>query len=167
MPYFAYLPAEALDVSAVVAAVTAGIYSAMHAPRIVTPTSRLQLNALWELVVFLLNARCSCSSGCSSAGSSTRSTATAPARTLGYAAAVSATVIAGPLPLGVPGHVRCRDALGASASATVAAAGRRRFVIAWTGMRGAVSLAAALAIPESRGGGEFPQRDLIIFFTFA
>ena len=49
MPYFAYLPAEALGLSAVVAAVTAGIYSAMRAPRIFTPTSRLQLNALWEI----------------------------------------------------------------------------------------------------------------------
>ena len=55
LPYFAYLPAEALHLSAVVAAVTAGIYSAMRAPRTFTPTSRLQINALWELMIFLLN----------------------------------------------------------------------------------------------------------------
>ena len=41
-------------------------------------------------------------------------------------------------------------------------------IVAWTGMRGAVSLAAALAIPQTiDGGGAFPQRDLIIFLTYA
>ena len=43
-----------------------------------------------------------------------------------------------------------------------------RLVVGWSGMRGAVSLAVALAIPlETDAGGEFPQRDLIIFLTFA
>ena len=43
-----------------------------------------------------------------------------------------------------------------------------RFVMAWSGMRGAVSLAVALALPLTiDGGGDFPQRDLIIFLTFA
>jgi CPA1 family monovalent cation:H+ antiporter len=41
-------------------------------------------------------------------------------------------------------------------------------IVGWTGMRGAVSLAAALAIPQTiDGGGDFPQRDLIIFLTYA
>jgi CPA1 family monovalent cation:H+ antiporter len=44
---------------------------------------------------------------------------------------------------------------------------RRRLVIAWSGMRGAVSLAAALALPlHTDAGNPFPQRDLIIFLTF-
>jgi CPA1 family monovalent cation:H+ antiporter len=41
-------------------------------------------------------------------------------------------------------------------------------IVAWTGMRGAVSLAAALAIPQTiDGGGDFPQRDVIVFLTYA
>jgi NhaP-type Na+/H+ or K+/H+ antiporter len=45
---------------------------------------------------------------------------------------------------------------------------RNRLVLAWSGMRGAVSLAVALALPLTTDGGErFPQRDLIIFITFA
>jgi hypothetical protein len=44
---------------------------------------------------------------------------------------------------------------------------RASFLVAWTGMRGAVSLAAALAIPATiDGGGAFPQRDTIIFLTY-
>ena len=44
---------------------------------------------------------------------------------------------------------------------------RQRLVSAWAGMRGSVSLAAALAIPLTADGQPFPQRDLIIFLTFA
>jgi NhaP-type Na+/H+ and K+/H+ antiporter len=40
-------------------------------------------------------------------------------------------------------------------------------IVGWTGMRGAVSLAAALAIPEAAGGQPFPDRDLIIFLVYA
>jgi CPA1 family monovalent cation:H+ antiporter len=44
---------------------------------------------------------------------------------------------------------------------------RRVFVISWSGMRGAISLVAALAIPLTAGAGvPFPKRDLIIFLTF-
>ncbi len=41
-------------------------------------------------------------------------------------------------------------------------------IIAWTGMRGVISLAAALALPLTiNSGGPFPERDLVIFLTFA
>ena len=54
-PYFAYLPADALGASGVVAAVTTGIYVGWHAPRLVTPETRMQLYAMWDVLVFLLN----------------------------------------------------------------------------------------------------------------
>jgi NhaP-type Na+/H+ or K+/H+ antiporter len=44
---------------------------------------------------------------------------------------------------------------------------RGRIVVVWSGMRGSLSLAAALAIPFTAEGAPFPQRDLIIFLTFA
>src|ERR1700761_4237692 len=48
------------------------------------------------------------------------------------------------------------------------ASARQRIVIGWSGMRGAVSLAAALAVPLTvDGGAPFPDRDLILFLTFA
>ena len=54
--YAAYLPAEALDVSGVLAAVTAGIYVGWQAPRIASPAQRMQGYAVWESLTFLLNA---------------------------------------------------------------------------------------------------------------
>ena len=54
--YFAYLPAVALDVSGVVAAVTVGIYLGWHAPELVSPATRMQSFAVWEVLVFVLNA---------------------------------------------------------------------------------------------------------------
>ena len=54
--YFAYLPAEALHVSGVLAAVTVGIYLGWHAPELITPETRLMGYATWEILVFLANA---------------------------------------------------------------------------------------------------------------
>ena len=53
--YFAYLPAEAIGVSGVLAAVTVGIYMGRLTSRLTTPTTRIQGNAVWEIVTFLLN----------------------------------------------------------------------------------------------------------------
>src|SRR5213083_1406714 len=54
-PFVAYLPAERLHVSCVLATVAAGIFLGWHSPLIVTPRYRLQAFAFWEMVVFLLN----------------------------------------------------------------------------------------------------------------
>jgi CPA1 family monovalent cation:H+ antiporter len=165
MPYFAYLPAEALGLSAVVAAVTAGIYSAMRAPRIFTPTSRLQLNAL---VIFLLNGALFVLVGLQLPELLDALDGFGPGEVALYAAVVIATVIAVRfawvfpatyLPRALSRRVRENDPWPGW---------QGPFAIAFTGMRGAVSLAAALSIPETiEGGGEFPFRDLIIFLTFA
>ncbi len=53
--YFAYLPAEAIGVSGVLAAVTVGIYMGRLTSRLTTPTTRIQGTAVWEIVTFLLN----------------------------------------------------------------------------------------------------------------
>src|SRR5207247_10078206 len=54
--YFAYLPAEAAGVSAVLAAVTVGIYVGWHTPELTTVQTRLQGDAVWEILTFVLNA---------------------------------------------------------------------------------------------------------------
>ena len=54
--YFAFLPAELLGVSAVLAAVTAGVYLGWFTPELTTPQVRLQGIAVWEVVQYLLNA---------------------------------------------------------------------------------------------------------------
>jgi monovalent cation/hydrogen antiporter len=167
-PYFAYLPAEALGVSAVLAAVTTGIYLGWRSPELITPATRIQAFSVWEILVFVLNAVLFVLVGLQLPtvmdGISNLSTGTI----LGYAVAVSAAVIvirflwvfpSTYVPRLVSRRIRERGS---------AVHWRFAAIVAWTGMRGAVSLAAALAIPVTiDGGGAFPQRDLIIFLTYA
>ncbi|MDX6525193.1 MAG: monovalent cation/hydrogen antiporter, partial [Gaiellales bacterium] len=54
--YLAYLPAELLGASAVLAAVTAGVYLGWHTPELTTPESRLTNDAVWRILQFILNA---------------------------------------------------------------------------------------------------------------
>ena len=55
-PYMAYLPAEALGISAVLAAVSAGLYLGWRSPELVTPSTRIQITGFWEILTFALNA---------------------------------------------------------------------------------------------------------------
>jgi NhaP-type Na+/H+ or K+/H+ antiporter len=87
---------------------------------------------------------------------------------VGVAALVSAVVIAVRIAWGftVPYIVRALDRRPAQRARRVGA--RQRLVTGWSGMRGAVSLAAALALPlETSDGRPFPERGLIVFVTFA
>src|SRR5260221_5326579 len=54
-PFAAYIPAEALGVSGVLAAVAAGLYAGRQSPRVFSPTSRLQTETVWETVIYLMN----------------------------------------------------------------------------------------------------------------
>ena len=56
IPYLAYLPCEAIGVSAVLAAVSAGLFMGWNAPRILTPPTRIQAYSFWEILVFGINA---------------------------------------------------------------------------------------------------------------
>jgi len=163
--FFAYLPAQAAGVSGVLAAVTVGIYMGWHTPELTSAQTRLQGIAVWEIVFFLLNALLFTLIGLQLPGIldalSGRSTATL----IGYAAAVTAAVIAARFLWVVPGTYL-----------TARFRRRRRpiqdpvktaILLGWSGMRGAVSLAAALALPLTTDAGQpFPDRQLIIFLTF-
>jgi CPA1 family monovalent cation:H+ antiporter len=163
--YFAYLPAQAAGVSGVLAAVTVGLYMGWHTPELTTAQTRLQGIAVWEILFFVLNSLLFALVGLQLPGIldslSGRSTATL----IGYAAVITAAVIAARFVWVFPGTY---------VTAFVRRKGRRipnpaksATVLAWSGMRGAVSLAAALALPlTTDAGNAFPDRPLIIFLTF-
>jgi CPA1 family monovalent cation:H+ antiporter len=160
--YFAFIPAELLGVSAVLAAVTAGIYLGWHTPELTTSQVRQQGLAVWEIVQYLLNALLFVLVGLQLPVVVDALGDIPGPKLLGYAAAVSATVIA------------LRFAwVFVSIDLPKRIAGRMTnwqggVFISWAGMRGAVSLAAALALPlETSSGAAFPGRDLILFLTFA
>src|SRR3954452_11492052 len=91
--YAAYVPAEQLDVSAVLAAVTVGVYVGWQAPKIASPRTRLMGFGMWELLQFLLNAFLFVLIGLELPAILDGLEGTPTATLLGYGAAVSAAVV--------------------------------------------------------------------------
>src|SRR3954447_8117303 len=163
--YAAFVPADALGVSAVVATVTAGIYMGIRGPQILPARVRLQGVFVWEVVDFLINAVLFVLIGLELHAVVDGLDAYSTAALAGYAAAVAAVVVAVRLAwfFTIPYLVWAVDR--GEGGRSVGARGR--LVVAWSGMRGAVSLAVALALPISTDDGQpFPHRSLIIFLTF-
>ena len=161
--YFAYLPADALGVSGILAAVTVGIYMGWRAPEVASPATRLQGFPVWEILVFMLNSALFIIIGLQLPGILERLSGLPTATLVGYGALVSAVVIGVRIAWvfaadqGVP-RVRGRRPTSRWQDSAV---------VAWSGMRGAVSLAAALALPfGTLAGSPFPDRELIVFLAF-
>jgi Na+/H+ antiporter len=166
--YAAYLPAELLGLSGVLAAVTAGLYIGWQSPRLASPATRLLGFSFWEVLVYLLNAVLFVLVGLQLHGILGALSGNSAVVLLGQATLVSAVVIAVRMAWGftVPYLVRLLDRRPGQVARRVGA--RQRLVVGWSGMRGAVSLAAALALPLETGSGQpFPERNLIVFMTFA
>jgi len=166
--YAAYIPAEQLDLSAVLAAVTAGIYMGWQAPHIASASMRLQGRPVWETLVFLLNATLFLLIGLQLPVILDDLGEMAAADLALWAAVVSLVVIGVRLAwvFGITMVIRTLDRRAVQLERR--ASWQQRLLVGWSGMRGAVSLAAALAIPlETDAGAPFPARDVIIFLTFA
>jgi monovalent cation/hydrogen antiporter len=160
--YVAYLPAELLGVSGVLAAVTAGLYLGWRAPELASASTRLLGFSFWEVLVYLANAVLFILVGLQLQPILEDLDGTAVAVLAGQGALVSAVVVGVRLGWGfsVPYLVRLVDRRPSQRMRRVGA--RERLLLGWSGMRGAVSLAAALALPL-----DFPQRNLILFLTFS
>jgi monovalent cation/hydrogen antiporter len=160
--YVAYLPAELLDVSGVLAAVTAGIYVGWRAPQLASPSTRLLGFSFWEVLVYLANAVLFILVGLQLHPILVDLEGTAVAVLAGQAALVCVVVVAVRLGwmFSVPYLIRLLDRRPSQVMRRIGA--RERLVVGWSGMRGAVSLAAALALPL-----DFPMRNLLLFLTFA
>jgi Na+/H+ antiporter len=165
--YAAFLCADAIGASGVLAAVTTGLYLGWRAHELVTPETRLQAFAVWEILIFLVNATLFILIGLQLPLILDRLESTPADQVAGYTAAVCATVIGARFLFGftMPYVVRAVDRRPSQIAGRADA--RSRIVIAWSGMRGAVSLAAALALPlTTDAGAPLPGRDLILFITF-
>jgi monovalent cation/hydrogen antiporter len=166
-PFAAYLLAEALDVSGVLAVMATGLYLSRQSSRFFSSNTRLQANAVWNVLVFLLNGLVFLLIG------------------LQLRVILATLVSREPLTLFIDALLVCLAVVLVRIGCVVLAAfplhlferylGPRTrrpswgnvLIVAWTGMRGGVSLAAALALPLALVSGEpFPQRDLVIFLTF-
>lgn len=168
-PFAAYLPAERLHVSGVLAVVAAGLYLGWRIPEITNFQTRLEARPVWDMTGFLLNGFVFILIGLQLPivlhGLSAE--AFAVRQLVWYAAITSLTVIivrmlwvfpAAYLPRMLFQSVRKKDPYPEW---------QHVFLVGWTGMRGVVSLAAAMALPYTVSGNTpFPGRDLILFLTF-
>jgi monovalent cation/hydrogen antiporter len=160
--YLAYLPASAAGVSGVLAAVTIGVYMGWHTPELTDERTRLSGDAFWEILVFLVNALVFVLVGLQLRGIVDSLSGISSERLLVYSLLVAATVIVTRvvcvpiityLPRWAFKSIRAKDPYPPWEYPAI---------VSWAGMRGAVSLVAALALPT-----DFPERDLIVFLTFA
>jgi monovalent cation/hydrogen antiporter len=166
--YAAYVPAEELGMSGVLAAVTAGLYIGRVSPEISSASMRIQGFSAWGVLVFLLNATLFLLIGLQLNTILDGLSGYSTGELLGYAALIAGTVIVMRIvwSFTIPYVIRALDRRPSQRARRAGPA--IRMVAAWSGMRGAVSLAAALALPlETDAGAPLPQRDLILFLTFA
>jgi Na+/H+ antiporter len=166
--YAAFVPADALGVSAVLATVTAGIYMGVRGPSILPARIRLQGFFVWDILDFVVNATLFVLIGLQLRTVIDALTGFSAGELAWYAVAVSLIVVATRLAwlFTVPYLIRALDRRPSQLARR--SSWRWRVVVGWSGMRGAVSLAVALALPfTTDSGAGFPQRDLIVFLTFA
>lgn len=165
-PFAAYLPADLLGASGVLAAVAAGLYMGRHSPLAVAPATRLQADAIWELGTFVINGLTFILVGFQLHPIVLALSGQSFPALLGEAAVVCATVIIVRIAWVYPGvHIAAaRGRLGGGDARPPSRA--ELGILAWAGLRGAIALALALALPERAAHGPFPDRYLILFFTF-
>ncbi len=166
-PFMAYLPAERLHVSGVLATVTTGIYLGWHSPLIVRARYRLQAFAFWEIVVFLVNGFVFIVIGLQLPGILRALEGQSLARLIADGAIVSAAVIVARFAWVFPVTYLSRWLFPTLRARDPSPPWREVALTCWAGMRGVVSLAAAFALPFSLANGDaFPGRNYILFITF-
>jgi CPA1 family monovalent cation:H+ antiporter len=166
--YFTFLPASALGVSGVLAVVTAGIYMGWYTPELTTVETRLTGQGFWEVLTYLLNVLLFGLIGLQLRPIIDGLRGGGAWSLVGEAGVILLAVIvlrilfaypAAWVPRAVVPGLRERDPMPSW---------RELAFISWNGMRGAVTIAAALLIPlNTNAGAPLPGRSHIVFFAFA
>jgi len=165
-PFIAYLSAESIHVSGVLAVVVCGLYLGRQSSKIFSQQGRLQAYGVWNTVIFMLNGIIFILIGMQlrtviqDIGTHSFSTL------LWYGVIVSVAVIVGRIIWVYPATYIPRVLSKKIRTTEPRPSMRTVTIIAWSGMRGVVSLAAALALPLMIGDASFKNRNLIIFLTF-
>ncbi len=162
-PYAAYIAAEAIGASGILAAVTVGLYGGWRASDVLVPETRLKVQAFWTAIGFLLESMLFVLVGLQVPQVVDALAPAAIGRYLVPALGVAIVVMA----------VRMAFVLAVAVARTHLPHVERalprgeRIVVGWSGMRGAVSLAAALAVPlETTAGAPLAGRDVVVLTTF-
>jgi Na+/H+ antiporter len=166
-PFAAYIPAERLHVSGVLAVVAAGLFLGWRTPQVLTSRTRLNLYVFWEMMVFLLNGLVFVLIGLQLPRLLHSLSGWSLNQLFWHGTLISCAAIVARIAwvfassnvmrlIGIALGKRGPDSVWQNVA-----------IVAWTGMRGVVSLAAALAVPLTLADGRpFPGRDYILFITF-
>lgn len=166
-PYTAYIAAESLHVSGVLAVVAAGLVRGRYSPEIVSAEMRIMARSVWNVLVFVLNSLIFILIGIQMSDVMDNLGRYPLSDLLLLGALISVVAIAVRFVWVFPVAYLPRWLSGSLHERAPAPRSRELMIIGWCGMRGIVSLAAALALPVALPNGEpFPARDLIIFLTF-
>jgi Na+/H+ antiporter len=167
-PYAAYIPAEHIGVSGVLATVAAGGYLGWRNPQLLSALTRFRGQGVWSVLLLLFNGLVFILIGLQLASIRALTTGIPWPSLIGYSAAVSGVAIVARLiyvPIGtylprlLSRRIRERDPNPPWQAVAL---------IGWTGMRGIVSLALALALPLALPNGQpFPQRAVVVVVSFA
>jgi Na+/H+ antiporter len=166
-PFAAFWVPESLGGSGVLATVIAGLYVSWNGPRFISPATRLQGFFVWDLVVYLIEGLIFLMTGLQARVVADTLDLTQWERLALACAAVCAAIIAVRFIWVFLATYLPRAALPGLAGRDPAPPWQGTFVIAFTGIRGVVSLAAALSIPLMADGMDFPDRGLLLLVTFA
>ncbi|GAB3800565.1 Na+/H+ antiporter [Spirosoma humi] len=175
-PYLAYLAAEHLQASGILAVVSAGLLITRRAPEVFSPQARLESRAVWDTAIFLLEGVVFILIGLQLPAIVADLGQYTTGELVLYSVVVSAVTILIRI-LWVFFSTYYPQLLGWSDRPTTSGLAtdesptqvdwRNVLIVAWTGTRGVISLATALALPLRLVNGQFfPQRTLILFLAF-
>jgi monovalent cation/hydrogen antiporter len=168
VPYATYLAAQSVHASGVLAVVSCGLFLSRRSDSFLSPAVRLGTWSFWQSFTFILNGLVFVLIGLQFPGVRASIHGYRLSTLLVYGAIFSALLILLRLAWNFPGTRLAywiRRRFLHQDEPTPAA--RNIFVVGWTGMRGVVSLAAALSLPiVLRDGSPFPHRNMIVFLTF-
>lgn len=166
-PYIMYVTAEHFHYSGVLSVVSGGLFLTYWSQDFLSYESRLQLNGLWDTLIFLLNGFVFILIGLQLTGIMKGLGNYSVAEAVGYAIVISLLTIVIRIVWVYPNTYLPRILFKSIRVNEPRPSWQAVLLVAWSGMRGVVSLASALAIPLALSTGEtFPHRNLILFITF-
>jgi CPA1 family monovalent cation:H+ antiporter len=165
-PFAAFWPPHFLGGSGVLAAVTAGLYTSWNGPRLISPATRLQGFFVWGLAVYLVEGIVFFITGLQSRVVMEGPDAGEWSRMVWAAVITVVVVVLVRFVWVFPATYLPGVCFKRKNTTAPRPPWQETFLLAFTGIRGVVSLVAALSVPEMVGKHEFPDRDLILFVTF-
>ncbi|MCD2422083.1 Na+/H+ antiporter [Niabella pedocola] len=171
-PYFLYWIAEQLHSSGVLAVVSGGLFLSSRRFTILSGASRIKGFSFWEALIFILNGIVFMLIGLElpEVVAGLRADGISVRTAFGYGALVTGILIIARIISSYTAMMATflfrRSVIPVAPQRSWRSILHLPLLMGWTGMRGVVSLAAALAIPSMLNGAPFPQRNLILFITF-